>query len=118
MKNVWKVFLIVEENLIGNEFLSLYIENDRYTYCIEDGKTLMRDMLADILVAPVIEEGSTERNVYIPEGKWLNIFDGKMYEGKQNILVKADKETISKYIKLISKYKFVCENKQLIFELK
>ena len=33
------------------------------------------------LVAPVLGAGVTEREVYLPEGKWEDIRDGKVYEG-------------------------------------
>ncbi|XP_011868146.1 PREDICTED: uncharacterized family 31 glucosidase KIAA1161 isoform X7 [Vollenhovia emeryi] len=33
-----------------------------------------------ILVAPVIEEGATSRNIYLPTGKWKNMYD-KYYDG-------------------------------------
>ncbi len=34
----------------------------------------------DFLVAPVMNS-ENRRDVYLPEGKWVNIFDGKRYEG-------------------------------------
>ena len=33
-----------------------------------------------LLVAPVLTRKS-KRNIYLPKGKWINIFDGKAYEG-------------------------------------
>lgn len=35
----------------------------------------------DILIAPVLEEGQTARNIYLPEGKWIDQNDGQSYEG-------------------------------------
>jgi alpha-glucosidase len=35
----------------------------------------------DILVAPVIKEGMTERSVYLPEDIWVHVFSGKVYKG-------------------------------------
>ncbi len=36
----------------------------------------------DFLVAPVMNS-ENKRDVYLPEGKWVNFFDGKIYEGNQ-----------------------------------
>jgi len=36
----------------------------------------------DFLVAPVMNS-ENRRDVYLPEGKWVNFFTGKRYEGKQ-----------------------------------
>lgn len=29
--------------------------------------------------------------VYLPEGKWINLFDGKIYQGKKTVRIKTDK---------------------------
>lgn len=44
----------------------------------------------DLLVAPVVEEGSTEREVYIPEGFWKHLFTGQEFEGVQTVNMKAE----------------------------
>ena len=36
----------------------------------------------DFLVAPVMNS-ENRRDIYLPEGKWVNFFDGKVYEGAQ-----------------------------------
>ena len=36
----------------------------------------------DMLVAPVMNSENT-RDIYLPEGKWIGFFDGKIYEGSQ-----------------------------------
>jgi alpha-glucosidase len=45
----------------------------------------------DILVAPVLEEGATDRTVYLPEhaGGWFDFHDGRQFEGGQTITVSA-----------------------------
>lgn len=48
----------------------------------------------DILVAPVLYEGVRERSVYLPEGSWVNINDGKTYEGGRTIMAAAPYEYI------------------------
>ena len=44
----------------------------------------------DLMVAPVIEEGATAREVYLPKGaKWTNAWTGEQFEGGQTITVDA-----------------------------
>lgn len=33
------------------------------------------------LVAPVCEKGARERDIYLPDGKWIDYWDNKVYEG-------------------------------------
>lgn len=35
----------------------------------------------DIIVAPVLQEGRTSRNIYLPEGKWIDQNDGRTHQG-------------------------------------
>lgn len=39
------------------------------------------------LVAPVLYQGLTERSVYLPEGKWKYLHDGRLYDGGQSVTV-------------------------------
>ena len=40
----------------------------------------------DVLVAPVMEAGITDREVYLPEGaEWTEVFTGKKWEGGQTV---------------------------------
>ncbi|MCB8822037.1 glycoside hydrolase family 31 protein [Microvirga rosea] len=45
----------------------------------------------DILVAPVLEEGATNRKVYLPEhsGGWFDFHDGRQFEGGRTITIEA-----------------------------
>ena len=44
----------------------------------------------DLMVAPVIEECATAREVYLPKGaKWTNAWTGEQFEGGQTITVDA-----------------------------
>lgn len=52
---------------------------DRAVTDIED-EYLFGDSL---LVAPFMEEDQTSRKVYLPEGKWHDLFTGRGYEGKK-----------------------------------
>jgi alpha-D-xyloside xylohydrolase len=50
---------------------------------------------SDILVAPIVYENKTSREVYLPKrAKWTNLHDGKEYDGGQSILVEAPLEVI------------------------
>jgi alpha-D-xyloside xylohydrolase len=45
---------------------------------------------ADLLVAPVMSAGATDRDVYLPSGaRWLNAFTGDEYKGGQTVNVSA-----------------------------
>ncbi|WP_026518653.1 glycoside hydrolase family 31 protein [Butyrivibrio sp. MC2021] len=46
------------------------------------------------LVAPILQLGQFEREVYLPEGKWQDIRNGKVYEGAEVITSKAPIESI------------------------
>ena len=54
-------------------------QTDRAVTEIED-EYLFGDSL---LVAPFMEENQTSRKVYLPEGKWHNLFTGRRYEGRK-----------------------------------
>lgn len=43
-----------------------------------------------ILVAPLLEENQTAREVYLPEGEWYTFFTGKCYHGCQTISTTED----------------------------
>lgn len=48
----------------------------------------------DLLVAPVVEEGATDRTLYLPAGNWYDLFDGTHYEGGRWLTVSAPLDTI------------------------
>ena len=43
-----------------------------------------------LLVSPVVEQGQTEKRVYLPAGTWTDWFSGKVYQGGQTITVATD----------------------------
>lgn len=50
---------------------------------------------SDLLVAPVVYENMTSREVYLPKGAtWTNLHDGKKYEGGQSVVVNAPLDVI------------------------
>jgi alpha-glucosidase len=52
-----------------------------------------------ILVAPVVEEGATEREVFLPEGTWYFFWDGTEYSGGQTVTVPAPLNQIPFFIR-------------------
>jgi alpha-glucosidase (family GH31 glycosyl hydrolase) len=47
-----------------------------------------------LLVAPVVEEGATERTLYLPAGVWIDLWSGERFMGNQWITVEAPWERI------------------------
>ena len=77
--------------------------------CVRDNKPFMRPMIYewpndanamncqdeyllgdDLLIAPLLEENATTREVYLPEGMWFDFFDGTEYSGNQTIAAGKD----------------------------
>ena len=44
----------------------------------------------DLLIAPLLEENATSREVYLPDGVWFDFFDGTEYSGNQTITAGKD----------------------------
>jgi alpha-D-xyloside xylohydrolase len=68
---------------------------DEQCYTLEDQYMFGED----ILFAPILDQGVTERSVYLPEGKWVNINDKLTYEGKQTVTVKAELDQFIAFVK-------------------
>jgi alpha-D-xyloside xylohydrolase len=55
---------------------------------------------ADILIAPIIYEGATSRDVYLPKGSdWTDAHTGKIYNGGQTITTEAPIEVIPVFLR-------------------
>ena len=55
---------------------------------------------SDILVAPVMEAGVNEREVYLPAGcKWVESATKKVYEGGSKVVAKAPISIIPVFVK-------------------
>ena len=52
-----------------------------------------------ILVCPVMEPGQTNRNVYLPKGKWFNFWTHEIVEGGKEVNVATPLETIPLFVK-------------------
>jgi alpha-glucosidase (family GH31 glycosyl hydrolase) len=65
----------------------------------EAGKNIYQFMFGpDILVAPVYQPGNN-RIVYIPEGKWIDFWNGEIVVGKKYIEVETPLEKIPLYVR-------------------
>lgn len=53
---------------------------------------------SSILVAPVSSKESISR-VYLPEGEWYDLHNGKYYEGKQVVIIESEIERLPLFIK-------------------
>jgi alpha-glucosidase len=45
-----------------------------------------------LLVSPVVDKGQTEKEIYLPEGTWIDYFNGTKYEGGQKITYKINSD--------------------------
>ncbi|MBF0225467.1 MAG: alpha-glucosidase [Desulfobacterales bacterium] len=56
----------------------LYFPNEGVFLDMDD-KTIEFMLGSEFLVAPVIEKNVTKKNVYFPQGKWVSVWDQKIY---------------------------------------
>ncbi len=87
-------------------------------HCVEARTPLMRPMLLDhaddpaacglwdqyrlgrdLLVAPVITEGATERQVYLPDGRWWHLLEERWYTGGTSVQVQAPLDSIPVFVR-------------------
>jgi alpha-glucosidase len=71
-------------------------QEDEKTHNIQD-----QFMFGDsLMMAPVVHEGATSRDVYLPTGvKWVDYWTGQEFEGGQTIKREADLATLPIYVK-------------------
>jgi alpha-glucosidase/alpha-D-xyloside xylohydrolase len=53
----------------------------------------------DILVAPVVEKGATERKLYLPHGAWYDFWTNEKHDGGRDVTRQVDLETIPLYVR-------------------
>jgi alpha-D-xyloside xylohydrolase len=68
---------------------------DPHCYTLEDQYMFGED----ILFAPILEQGVTERSVYLPEGSWINVNDRLTYEGGRTVCVRAEIDQFIAFVK-------------------
>ena len=73
-----------------------------YNYPFDENVKEINDevMLGDnILLAPILTQGSRSRCVYLPEGKWINYFTREEYEGGKEYLLHLELDEVGLFIK-------------------
>jgi alpha-glucosidase/alpha-D-xyloside xylohydrolase len=53
----------------------------------------------DLLVAPVVTKGATERALYLPEGDWYDFWTNEKQAGKREVTRKVDLATMPLYVR-------------------
>jgi alpha-glucosidase len=53
----------------------------------------------DLLVAPVLHEGATERDIYLPQGEWFDYWTGKQFTGGRMIPLPVTLESIPMFVR-------------------
>ena len=46
-----------------------------------------------MLVSPVVKQGETEKDIYLPKGNWIDYFKGTKYDGEQTIKYSVNSQT-------------------------
>lgn len=53
----------------------------------------------DLFLAPVLEQGATSMLVHLPEGKWIDFYSKKIYDGNQTIRARTPLQQIPLFIR-------------------
>jgi alpha-glucosidase len=75
--------------------LLMNYQNDYNTLTIDDQFMIG----ADLMVAPVMKPGLTERMVYLPEGMWIDFWTGKSIAGSAMIRAEAPLDVVPMYVR-------------------
>ncbi|PYS74688.1 MAG: hypothetical protein DMF69_01000 [Acidobacteria bacterium] len=75
--------------------LVLNYQDDSSTYNLDD-QFMVGD---DLLVAPILSAGLTNRLVYLPRGSWYDFWTNKKYSGETMIRVDAPLETVPMFVR-------------------
>ncbi|MBE5928776.1 MAG: glycoside hydrolase family 31 protein [Lachnospiraceae bacterium] len=73
--------------------------DDKQCYTLEDQYMFGED----ILFAPIVNQGQTEREVYLPKGKWIDVNTKEVVHGEKWITCTADLDTFIAFVKEGSK---------------
>ena len=53
----------------------------------------------DMLIAPVLQQGATSRQVHFPEGNWIHYFNGKRYSGNNTATIDAPLSSMPVFVR-------------------
>lgn len=112
-----EVLTILKELVLLRERLRPYVEK-HMRIAAEQGVPVMRPMFYDfpedetcfqtgeqymfgddILFAPIVHEGQTEKDVYLPEGRWVFAKDKEIFEGGKTYRVAARLDELIVFVK-------------------
>jgi len=54
---------------------------------------------SDVVVTPILTPSTTHRSIYLPEGRWVDYWTGKQFNGGQYHLIHAELDTLPIFIK-------------------
>ena len=86
--------IAVESHLPMMRHLVLDYPNDSQAQVCHD-----EFMLGDLLVAPVLHEGATGRDVYLPDGQWYCFLTQETLTGGQTVFVNAGRDEIPVFLR-------------------
>lgn len=69
--------------------------DDSNVYNIEDEYLFGRSLL----IAPIVENSCRQREIYLPDGEWVDFWDGTKYSGNRYIQYKCDIDRIPVFVK-------------------
>lgn len=74
-----------------------------FLYSQDDPQALAREeeflFGGHLLAAPILQAGMEKMDVYLPEGRWYGYQSGKLYEGRQMVVVKTKADGIPLFVK-------------------
>jgi len=60
-------------------------------------------LVGNLLVAPIVERGREEREVYLPKGVWIDIWSDREIKGPNKITVEAPLDKLPLYVEVHDK---------------
>lgn len=109
--DIYRLYANIRMNLLP------YIYNEA-AYIAKNGEPFMRHLIVDypddsnvyniedeylfgrsLLIAPIIDEGSRQRDIYLPDGEWIDFWDGTRYKGSSWITYSCGIDKIPVFIK-------------------
>jgi alpha-glucosidase len=86
--------------------LFFHYPEDEKTYNINYEEFLLGP---DLLVAPVLDPNTQKKEVYLPQGTWIELWTNQTYEGNNKIIVDAPLGNPPLFYKKDSSYKELFE---------